>query len=239
MTTSNSTIFEMNRDQIIAAAMRKAQSLAKGQVPDSQDLTDFTLALNALVAGFQTDGMQLWARKKYTLTMTAGVDTYNFGIGQTQNIPYPLKVHQCILQNTQGTGRIDMEPMSLYDFNLLPQNGTPIAIGQPTNYVYTPGINTGEFKVWPAPDATTTADYTIEITYQRPFDDFVNATDTPYFPKEWTNALIYGLAAIIADELNLSLNDKSYLDKKAEKFHEQALSFGSEEASLFVQPYHR
>lgn len=236
MATSGSTTFEMNRDEIIAAAMRKAQALAKGQTPDAQDLEDYTEALNGLVAVFQTDGMALWARTTYSLTLVANQASYVFGVGQLLNTPFPLKIHQAILQNTAGTGRIDMAQLSKYDFNLLPQSPAPTAIGQPTNFAYTPAINVGTLELWPAPDSTTAADYTMEIVYQRPFDDFVSASDTPYFPKEWNLALIYGLASIIADELSLPINDKSYLDKKAEFYHQQALSFGTEEASLFVQP---
>lgn len=236
MATSNFTLFELDRDEIIAAAMRKAQALAKGQSPDTQDLSDFTQALNTLVATFQVDGMQLWARSTYTLTLVSGQASYVFGVGQAVNIPFPLKIHQAILQDTTGTGRIDMSPMSKYDFNLLPQNPTPMALGQPTNFCYTPAINVGTLEVWPAPDATTASNYTIELVYQRPFDAFVSASDTPYFPQEWHLAIIYGLASIIADELGIPLQDKQYLDKKAEFFHQQALSFGSEEASLFIQP---
>jgi len=236
MSTSGSTIFQMTRDQIISAAMRKIQALAKGQTPDTQDLTDFTLALNALIAEFQVDGMQLWARNTYSLPLISGQDTYIFGVGQAVNIPYPVKMHQGILQNTAGTGRIEMEMMSLYDFNLLPQNGTPIAMGQPSNMCYTPGINLGTLKVWPAPDATTAANYTLQLVYQRPFDKFIDAANTADFPEEWHNALIYGLASLIADELGIPTQDKQYMDSKAQKHHEMAKSGGVEEASMFVQP---
>jgi hypothetical protein len=239
MATSGSTTFEMNRDQIIAAAMRKAQALAKGQVPDSYDLDDYTEALNGLVAIFQVDGMPLWARTTYTLTLVANQASYVFGVGQAENTPFPLKIHQAILQEGSGTGRIDMVQMSKYDFNLLPQNPSPVAIGQPTNFCYTPAINIGTLEVWPAPDTTTASTYTMQIIYQRPFDDFISASDTPYFPKEWNLALIYGLASLIADELHLPLNDKSYLDKKALFYHEKALEFGNEEASIYVQPMPR
>ena len=239
MATSGVTIFQMTRDEIIAAAMRKVQALAKGQLPDTQDLTDFTLALNALVSEFQTDGMQLWARDNYSLTLIANQDTYVFGEGQAVNTPFPLKIHQGILQDSLGTGRIEMEQISLYDFNLLPQSPTPTGIGQPTSMCYTPGINVGTLKVWPAPDTITASNYTLELYYQRPFDIFVDDINTADFPAEWHNALIYGLAALITDELGLPTQDKQYIDGKANMFHERAKSFGVEEASFFIQPHWR
>jgi hypothetical protein len=232
MATSGSTTFEMTRDQIIAAAMRKAQSLAKGQSPDSTDLSDFTYALNALVASFQTLGMPLWARKEYSLTFIAGQKTYVFGDGEAVDIPFPLKIQQAALIATSGSGVVDMEIMSLYDYNLLPATTS----GMPVNVCYTPAINVGTLQVWPTPDSNAVSDYTLKLTYQRPFDDFVSAGDTPYFPKEWHNALIYGLASDIADELALPQEDCTKLERKASKYLDMALSFGVEDTSLIIQP---
>lgn len=236
MATSGSTTWEMTRDQIIAAAMRKGGALAKGQTPDAQDLSDYTLALNALVAEYQTLGMPLWAREQYSITLITNQKDYVLGVGQTLNTPFPLKIHQGILQNSTSTSRIDVNLISIYDFNLLPQGGTQLSYGQPVNMCYRPDINVGTISVWPIPDATTASEYKLEITYQRPFEDFVSAANTPDFPKEWHNALIYGLAALIADELTLPLPDKQYLVQMAEKHLERALSFGVEEASFYVQP---
>lgn len=232
MTTSGQTILELGRDDIIKAAMRKAQVLAKGQTPDSEDLLNANQALNNLVAEFRTFGMPLWARTEYTLTLVDDLDTYTFGVGQTENTPYPLRIHQAIIRDTTSLSDIDMTQMSVYDFNLLPSSSQ----GSPVNFTYQPKINLGTLKIWPTPDATIASTKEIILTYSRPFEYFVDDTDTPDFPEEWKNALIYGLAVLISDEYGLPLKDKTYLGQQAKEHLATALASGVEESSIYFHP---
>jgi hypothetical protein len=163
MTTSNQTIFELSRDNIIAAAMRKGGVLAKGQSPDSTDLANGQQALNAIIAEFQTLGMQLWARGDYTLTLVAGQSTYTFGVGQSVDIPFPYKILSVDLQNTSG-GVLDLIPVAKSEFDLLSTTAT----GTPNSYMYQPKINLGILSIWPKPDASAVATYDCSITYQKP-----------------------------------------------------------------------
>lgn len=235
MTTSGQTILQLSRDDIVKAAMRKAGVLAKAQTPDAEDTLNATQALNNLVAEYRSLGMPLWARTAYSLTLVAAVNAYNFGVGQTENTPYPLRIHQAILQDNTSMSDIDVNQLSIYDFDLLPSSpGT--SQGVPVNFCYQPLVNRGVLKVWPTPDAITAANKTLIITYTRPFEYFVGLTDTPDFPEEWKNALIYGLAVLIADEYGLPLNDRSYLSKQSDMHLAVALSSGAEEASMYFQP---
>jgi hypothetical protein len=90
--------------------------------------------------------------------------------------------------------------------------------------------------LWPSPDASTVASKTLTISYQAPFDEFVSSGDTPYFPREWNNALIYGLADLLADEWGLPLNDRNKIEAKAQKHLNIALDFGLEQASITFAP---
>lgn len=231
MTTSNQTIFEITRDQIIKAALRKLGRLARGQSPDAQQLTDGQEALNAIVAEFTTLGMPLWARTDFTLPMVAGQSTYTLGVGQAVNTPFPIRIHGIVLRNSFG-GVISMFPVARDDFNLLNVTST----GTPVNYTYQPLINYGVLKVWPTPDATVVSEYTAVITYQKPFQGFTAGTETPDFPQEWQNALIYALAVSLAPEYQIPLLDRQQLQKEAEIHLNTALSGGVEEASFFFQP---
>jgi hypothetical protein len=94
MTTSGSTIIEMNTSTIIAAALRKLGALALGQTPASAETTNGTEALNNLVAEFQTLGMPLWSQKTYSPTLVAGQSLYLICVGQAVNTPFPLKILQ-------------------------------------------------------------------------------------------------------------------------------------------------
>lgn len=232
MSTSNSTLWEMTRNQLIEAAMRKLSVLAKGQTPDIEDYINGTLALNAVVAELQTVGMPLWARNEYTLPLVVSQATYTIGIGQTTNTAFPLKLQQAVLVNTTSLSTLDMEIISIYDYNQL----SPLAsTGTPVQVVYQPLINYGKLTVWPTPDASAATNNTIKLVYQQPFDDFVSSTDTPDFPKEWHQTIIYKLALALAPEYGIPLGDQGMLVQMADKHEEKALSFGTDMSSIYFQ----
>ena len=150
MTTSGTTIIEMSRDTIVAAALRKIGALALGQAASATETTNASEALNNLVFEFQTLGMPLWARKKYTIPMVAGQFQYLIGVGQANNTPFPLKVLEAWTVPTAGGSIQELWPNAIDVYNRLPTGTTT---GIPSQFMYQPRINVGEFNVWPAPDA--------------------------------------------------------------------------------------
>jgi hypothetical protein len=237
MTTSGITIADMQRDDIIHAALRKLGVMAAGQQPSSEELTDGVEALNNLVAQFQTMGMPLWAKKSTVVPMVASQSTYTIGIGKTNNFAFPLKILQAWTEPVIGGGRQPLMELGIYDFNILPANQT--ANGTPSQFTYQPYINYGELRLWPTPDATTVANRVLTINYQAPFEIFNSSTDTSYFPREWNNALIYGLADLMSGEYGLPLNDRSQMSQLAQKHLNVALDFGLEEAPVTFAPQPR
>lgn len=232
MTTSGSTLWELNRNQLIEAALRKFQGYAKGQTPDADDYIVGTIALNAVTAELQTIGMPLWARNEYTFPLVSGQSAYTIGVGQSINTPFPLKVQQAVLINTSNLSTLDMEIITIYDYNQLsPLNSS----GTPVQICYQPLVNYGTITVWPTPDATASTDNTVKLIYQRPFDDFVDNTDTLDFPKEWHQTIIYKLAASLAPEWGTPLADTQALAAQAEKHLETVLAFGTDESSFYFQ----
>jgi len=230
MATSGVSTWSLQRDAVINGALRKLSVLSGGSSAQAWEITNAAEALNAMIKGFYADGMPLWAIKEYTFTTVASVGTYNMGNGQTLATPMPLKVVQGYRIETSGASNIPLNVYNHYDYNLLPVNATA---GEPVNMFYQPFSTYGVIKLWPTPiDATTT----ITIVYQRPFEDMVTSTDDFDFPSYWTEALIYGLAWRLSGEYGLPIMDRQNLQKEAEFFHQQALSFGTEEGSLYFQP---
>lgn len=229
MSTSGTTTWSLNRDQVISAALRKLAVLSGGSSPETYQVTDATQALNAMLKGFQTDGMPLWAVKSYTFTTVSGTNTYVMGIGQTINIDAPLKITQA-WRNQGSSVNVPMNIYTDYNYNLLPQNNNS---GPPINLYYQPKNQTGQINLWPIPDDSTT---TITVRYQRPFEDMTSATDDFDFPSYWTEAIIYGLAKRLAPEFGVPLQDRILLAQEAKEFKDEALSFGTEEGSLYLQP---
>lgn len=233
MTTSGQTIIEMNRDSLCAAALRKIGAIALDQTPSATEVTNASEALNNLVAEYQTLGMPLWARKNSVVTMVAGTSSYTIGVGQTVNIPFPLKILQAWTVASAGGSIQEIWPNAIDVFNRLP---TANASGIPSQYNYQPFINYGTLRLWPSPDTTTVANRVLHISYMYPFEGFTSSSDTPYFPREWNNALVYGLTDLLAPEYGVPLNDRGMFKKEAKDHLEIALDFGMENASITFAP---
>jgi hypothetical protein len=229
MSTSGSTTWSLQRDSIINAALRKLAVLSGGSTPATYEITNATEALNALLKGFYADGMPLWAMSSYTFTPIVGVAAYNIGIGQTLNTPMPMKV----VQAWRGSSNSSNIPMNVYsntNYNILPLT---YSSGIPVNLYYQPLSTYGTINLWPLPADNSN---TISIRYQRPFEDMNASTDNLDFPAYWTEAVIYGLADRLAPEYGIPLEDRKLLSMQATTFHANALSFGSEDSSFYIQP---
>jgi hypothetical protein len=221
MATSGNTSWELQRNTIISAALRKIGALAKGQSPDTEDISNGSEALNSLAALLSTDGMQLWKRTEIAVTLVDGQQDYT--------LDDALKVHQVVLRYSGSDTSYEIQWKSLYDFNNLPtsEGGTPV------HYTFTPNIQDGTLKIWPTPDSTTATNYSLVAVVQKEFDGFFASSDTPDFPPYWTDALIYGLAARLAPEYGVPLQDRNLLLKEAEAYKKMASDFGDETGSIF------
>lgn len=229
MSTSGTTTWKLNRNELITAALRKLAVLSGGSSPESYQLTDGTQALNAMIKGFQTDGMPVWAIKSYTFTVSLADPQYNIGVGQELNTAMPLK----LLQAWRSSSTYSNVPINIYtdtNYNILP---LVTSSGVPVNLYYQPLKEYGVINLWPKPNDSTT---TITLRYQAPFEDMTGATDDLDFPSYWSEAVIYGLAVRLAPEYGIPLQDRQLLQKEAEFFHQSALSFGTEEGGLYFQP---
>ena len=231
MTTSGNTLNQLTRNQYIEAALRKLNVIADGQTPSSENYTNATYAFNALIGEFRALGMPLWARQSYSLTPVATTQSYTFGVGQTVNTPYPVRLLQAVRVATSAGTRIPMEIVADYDFNMLPGNSS----GFPIKVTYQPKVNSGVLKLWPTPDTTAASGCTIQLTYIRPTEYMSASTDTVDVPEEWTNPIIFGLASRLAPEWGIPLPDRQMLDRTAEQILQRVLENGQEDASVFFQ----
>lgn len=227
MSTSGSTSYESNRDNIIKAALRKCGVLAEGETPSTESVTNCTQALNNIVVRFAVLGMPLWKRTELPVTLIAGTAAYS--------IANSLKAPQVILRDTTGGVQYELIPKSKYDLNRLPSTAT----GAPVHFSFNPNLENGTLTVWPIPDSTAATTKALTVVYQKEFDGFVNATDTPDFPTYWTDALIYELAVNVAPEYGVPLQDRQTLKQEAATYLAQAQGYGDEEDSLLIQPERR
>lgn len=226
MATSGVVWGGLQRDAIVAAAYRKVGYLAQDQVLEAGPLAIGVEALNAVVALMVTNGMPLWKRLTTTVALSATSQVYTVANAE--------KILQVVLvQNTNGS-QYELIEKSLYDFNRLPQ--TALNPATPVHY-YASKTNSGyTVSIWPTvSDATSIAQMSINIVYQKQFDGFVSASDDLDFPYFWTQPIIYQLACSLAPETGLPLADRQLLGKEADMFTKMASDYGDEDGSLFVQ----
>lgn len=226
MTTSGNTSWELTRDDIIATVLRTVGALAEGQTATTQQVSDVSQALNAVVSLFQTKGMPLWKRTNEVIPLVLAQQAYT--------ITDAVKLPQVILQYTDGSTQYELIEKSEYDFNSLPQGTSNPGI--PVHYYFQPGISNGTLTIWPAPTAGAVSTNQLYIVKQKKFDGFFAAGETPDFPSYYTLGLIYETACVVAPQFGVPLDDRKALRIDANAYTEQAFDYGDEDGSFYLQP---
>lgn len=228
-TTSGAYNYTTNRDAIITRALRIIGAVGQGETPTAQAITEGAEALNDLVNEWEADGMPLWAMRNFKIVVTSGVPSYVISDG-------PLKVIQAFYR---GITTLNDSPMIIITRQEYTKLSSKSQTGTPSQVYYSPPgtLNqTGEVFLYVAPNAVFAAANNVYVVGQLPFENFNAATDIPDFPQHWYNAIKWGLADQLSYEYGVGVTERSQVSKKALYHKEQALSFGTEEGSLYLQP---
>lgn len=224
MATSNSTNYSTTRDNIIKRALRIIGAIGSGETPTTQQVNDAAEALEMMIKAFMSEGMPLWKTETTTQALSNATNSY------TLSTTKPNRVIRAWLRYTSGS--IDV-PINIISRDQYERLTSKTSTGYPNQLWYEPLRTTGVLHVWPTPDTSVAAAVTLYYTYQKPFDDFDSSTNEPDFPQEWFDALCFGLAARLAPEYGLPLEERALLWKEAEKLKADALFNNAEEGSVF------
>jgi hypothetical protein len=176
-----------------------------------------------LVKAWQADGMQIWVTKEATLSLVASTNTYTINTKM-------MRVIQSWRRDNISKVDVPLRVITRDQYNRL---GNKSSTGTPVQLYHEPGLTTSTVKVFPTPTSTDASSNTIYMVYQKQFDDFDTSTDNPEFPSEYFEALKFGLAVRLAFEYGMEPNDRKQLAEIAAVIKQEALSFGTEEGSLF------
>jgi hypothetical protein len=240
MPTSGTTNYSVTRDQVITRALRIVGAIGQGETPSATALSEASDALNQVVKEMVADGMQMWKVYSSNFAITAGITSYNIGIGATINQEAPNKVLYGFMRNTSVTPNVDipMVMMTKQEYDLM---GSKFAQSQPSQwYYFPPGAvatqRVGTFFLYPTPNTYAAANFSFYFTGMFSIQDFVASTDIADFPSFYYNTLVWNLADQLGFEYGVPMQVQGMITKKAEMHYQKALGFDMEEGSLYIMP---
>lgn len=239
MATSGVDTFSLTRDTAITLALRKLNVLELGVTPDSTTLTQANQNLNIMLKAWQTDGLKLWTVNELIIPYTAGKTVYTIGESGADIInPRPLKVVYAFLRNNTTPTPIDipMTIMAKTDYLML---GGKFSQGVTNTIFYDPLIPNGSLSVYLTPDTATVTNYTLHLIYQRQIQDMVSSTDNFDLPQEWSQAIVWCLAAELCEEYDVPESKIQRITMRADKYKNDLIDWDVEHASTFFQPDYR
>ena len=232
----STSTYSVTRDQIISSALRKLGVLELGDTPDATTVTNAAMVLNLMIKQWQTDGIKLWTTTEYTLPLVANQKSYTVGpSGCDLTADRPMKLIQAWLRNTVVTPNIDtpLQIISKQEYNIL---GSKSSTGV-SNSIYLFPTNTfSTVYLYLMPTAAQVSTYAVHFVARRPLYDISASGDTPDFPNEWMQSLVWGLADQLALEYSVPLNHRQEIAMKAATYKDQLEGWDVEAESTFFTP---
>lgn len=162
----------------------------------------------------------------------SGANVYSY----TSPVNKPLRIQSmnCIRGMDLGATTTRTEsPMTLLTqdeyFNL----SIKTISGTPTHFYYQPQLDTGRLFLWPRPDSVSTY---FEFTFDKILEDFDSALNTPDFPSEWLECIVYQLAYRIAPAFG---KNKNMVQPEASSMLADMLDWDQEIGTVQIVPDHR
>jgi hypothetical protein len=224
MAFSGSTDFSYTRDQIIFAALRKCRAYdTDGGSPEAYQTRDAAEALNLILKRLQLEGTLLWVQQDVEVNLAKGKASYTIGPTGYVTTSRPLRIFDPMIRDISDDSDVPLDPYSKMDYaNLTNKTAT----GKPSAIYYSRQINDGIIYVWPVPDSSK---YKLKVTAEVQLQDFDASGNTAYMPSYAYSYFVWALAAEIAPEYGLDLQEQQLLEVKAERFKTDLLAFEEEE----------
>lgn len=184
MATSGSVDFSLTAREIITEAFQTAKIIAAGETPTSDEMDDGERKLNLMLKTWSAKE-HLWIRTEGTQALTASTASY------------PITGARRMLSVRRRTSSIDtpMGELAREEYYDLP---TKSGTGTPVNWYFDPQTSVRTLFVWPTASTSVAANTVLYFTYLRVIEDIDALENDPDVPQEWLEALIYSLAARLA-----------------------------------------
>ena len=227
MPVSNSNDFSTNSTQIIQDSLILIGGLEDDEQATAEQNSYGMRTLNRMAKAWSTRGLKAWCWNELELPLVAGQASYSIGPGGNLVADRPVRIANArkIITNDETEIRITDRATYMAQPN-------KISTGEPVFVYYDPQLGNGQLYVWPTPDR----DYEIRFSAQQYPDDFDDLTNEPYFPPEWYEALVYGLAWRLCPKYEVNPADRQEVAAMAQIFLKEAEDGDQEQGSIYLQP---
>jgi hypothetical protein len=196
-----------------------------------------TMAINDNIGLQQTDGTMFWTTISNvvgtTITLTTGptvgcasgayVTTY------TTKLMRPLRILDGFTRQVQGND----VPHLILPREQYNRFGMKTSAGTPIQQYYDVQENVGHLYFYPTCNDVTQI---IFIEFQKPIDDFVNATDDFDMPQEWGEAIVYNLAMRLIPDYSVPKEKADAIKEMATYTFKRLDGWDQEVGSVYIQP---
>ena len=234
--------YTFGTDHFAKASEVVSTTLSVGASGGSATVASATGIVTGDVVGFKLDsGAIHWPSSGATVagnvltftpvlpsTASAGNAVYSYpftgvagGVNTTIN---PMKVAFAYRRDSNDTDTL-VRLISREEYVSLTRKGS----SGPVTEIHHDRQTTSQILVWPAVDTNYTRLYLI---VDRVIEDFDTVADTPDFPVEWMNAIMWGLSAELANTYGLPIQERQWIKNNALVEFEAANTFDIEDATV-------
>jgi len=215
--------FNITRNDIVRAALRKIGAGAQDAPASSSQLTEAVQTLNVMVKSWQSQGVFLWTESWKKIDMVASTAEYVLATAFTDaNI---FNIRSAYLRQGGDTD-LAVDIITQEQYAAIPDK---TVTGRPYSLVFNRDL-TPSVTLYPVPSDST---YDLYLLCESKLKDFDSTTGNPDFPSNWMNALIYGLAAELADEYMIPLPERQWIRSLAGRYFIMAKQKSNSERSTY------
>ncbi len=216
---------------VLQQAFEAVGLVAEGQSLTSSQIQRGMNKLNEVVAFQLTKGLKLFTIQDVPITLTAGLNSYPLGPGQSgaSIVPKPERIDFAYFLGANTSDRVPLTAASQQEWTLLPSPSQ----GTPVNYFVDKQTTYLGLYVWPTPDATS-ATGKLHIILRKALVQGELYTQATGFPPEWFLPLMWSLAAEISIGQPIPIIQMA--QAKAEQYMKAVEDWDVEDAETFFTP---
>ncbi len=193
MTTSGTTTFNMNLNELVEEAFERCGA----ELRTGYDLRTARRSLNLLTIEWANRGINLWTIEQGSIPLVQGQITYDLPADTIDLIDHVIRT-----QTGQAQTDINISRISVDTYSTIPNKnaqGRPIQVWinrqSGANYPVT-GVREPQINVWPAPEQSNY--YTFVYWRLRRIQDAGNGVNTMDMPFRFLPCMVAGLAYYLA-----------------------------------------